>query len=271
MSTVVDKFDSFGELLAYVRNNPHTNGESNEYGSRDWYGQTNSLAEAVQLASDGWHDERATLDKMLATLSEQIGERFSKENRVQLSLVGSGVHMGRFLGGRPDHMVGFRRVATSRHGRIVKVVLDYGANSRYGADFMLQRGVTVTALVEVLNVLGLSVELWTETSVKFGEDIHTTLMKIHDPREPMDIDSLMYAIAEPSMLRRLTFSVREMSEYGFARCKRHGYGRSIPITQGEALEADIVVNRMEHGGNKDIVDSPVDWIMQTIRGLGVLD
>ena len=269
MSTVIDRFDSFDELLAYAKKNTH-NGEANT-GDSYFCGGTVDLSNAVQLAYDGWHDEREQLDKMLSTLSEQIGERFSVQNRTMLSVVGSGVHMGRFLGGRPDHMVGFRRVPTARHGRIVKVVLDYGANSKYKADWMLRRGVAVTALVEVLNTLGLSVELWTETSVKFGSDTHTTLVKMHDPREPMDIDSLMYAIAHPSMLRRLTFGVREMSSLGYSKCVRNNYGSSVPITQGEALEADIIINRIEHGGNADMVDSPVDWIMQTIRGLGVLD
>jgi hypothetical protein len=273
MNKVIDKFNSFSELLSYANTSPHLDHHSNT-GSSSFCGGTNNLAEAVKLATEGWHDERDALDRMLRVMQDQIGERFQTVKRSYNSVHGSRVDMGRFLGGRPDHMVAYRKVATTSQGKICRLILDYGANGSTSADDMLKRGVTITALVDLLATMGISIELWGETTVKVGSDqTHTTLVQMHDPREPLDIDSLMYAIAHPAMLRRLTFSVREKwsGKGGASKMSSHGHGTSIPITFAEELQCDVVLNRIEHGGNNDIIKKPVEWIMQTIKGLGLLD
>lgn len=269
MATIIDKFMSFGEMLAYANTDPFLGEESNR-GTASFCGGTSSLKDAVELAQQGWHDERDALDKMLTKLQDQIGERFSKENRSYHSVHGGRVDMGRFLGGRPDHMVAYRKVAMTKQGKICRLILDYGAHGGVPASQMLKRGVTITALVDLLATMGISVELWGETSVKVSKDIHTTLVQLHDPREPLDIDSLMYAIAHPAMLRRLTFSVREKWSLGVNAMSRHHHGNSIPITHADILQADVVLDRIEHGGSNDIIDTPVEWIMQTVRGLGLI-
>lgn len=273
MNKVIDKFNSFSELLAYANTNPHLE-ESSNTGDAIWHGGTTNLAEAVKLATEGWHEERDSLDKMLRVLQEQIGERFQTVKRSYNSVHGGRVDMGRFLGGRPDHMVAYRKVATTAQGKICRLILDYGANGNTPAEQMLKRGVTITALVDLLATMGISIELWGETTIKVGkEQTHTTLVQMHDPREPLDIDSLMYAIAHPAMLRRLTFSVREKwsGEGGVRKMVSHGHGSSIPITFAKELQCDVVLNRIEHGGSDDIINKPVEWIMQTIKGLGLLD
>lgn len=266
---VVDKFDSFGEMLAYAKNAPE--GYEARKGSQ-WFCETESLDEAVKLAEEGWHDERPEVDKLIRALQDQLGERLHKTNRHFVGFAGGGVNMGNFLAGLPNHMNAFRRVPMAKHGKIVRIVLDYGANGMVRTEVMRKRGAVVTVLVDALATLGLSVELWGETTVKIGDlGKHTTLVKLHDPREPLDIDSLMYVIAHPSMLRRLTFGVRELSAFGADAVQRKGHGTSVPITLANELEADIVINRTEHGGDPRVVGKdPVAWVMETIQGLGVL-
>lgn len=270
---VIDRFASLYEMTRYVENNPHTDASSNKDSSWVDGGSTKSLADAVRFADNGWTDVRPEIDKMLHEVQEQVGERFSQVTRVQIGLAGGGVHMGRFLAGRPDCMVGFRRQPSARHGRIVRVVYDFGANGNTDQSVMLKRGSIVAVLIDTLATLGLSVELWGETTVDIGDKgKHTTLVSLHDAREQLDINSLAYAVAHPSMLRRLSFAVREMSEFGCDVVTRHGHGRSVPITMAQELEADVVINRIEHGGNSDLMmRDPAGWVLSTIRGLGVLD
>jgi len=270
---IVDRFASLWEMTRYVENNPHTGYSSNKADSWVDGGRTANLADAVRTADEGWTEVRPQIDKTLAEVQEQVGARMEKVSRTVVGLAGGAVDMGRFLAGRPDCMVGFRRVPSARHGRIVRIVYDYGANSRVSAAEMLRRGAIVAVLVDTLATLGLSVELVGETTVKIGrEDTHTTLVNLHNATDPLDINALAYAIAHPSMLRRLTFAVREMSEFGADTIARSSYGESKPITMAEELQADVVINRTEHGGNTRLMHSdPAAWVVSTIRGLGLID
>ena len=269
MSNVTSKFDSLREFIDYAEGNPLDNRGSSDNDDSHFTGGTRSLAEALGMARNGWDAVRPEVDKMLATIKESFGERFAKVNRTKVGIAGGAVHMGRFIAGRPDHMVGFHRMPSTRHGKVVRLLVDYGANANTPASEMRKRGCTLTVLVDALATLGLSVELWTETTVKMGNKSHTTLVKLHDSREPLDINDMMFALAHPSMLRRLTFSVRERA-MTMATCRSTSYGSSVPVTQAEALESDVVCNRIEHGGNNALmVSDPVAWILQTIEGLGV--
>lgn len=268
MKNTLSKFDSLRELIDYAADNTDTRTSDD----RDPYfaGGTDSLAHAVNMARNGWDAVRPDVDKMLSEIADSFGERFAKVNRTVVGYTGGAVHMGRFLTGRPDHMVGFRRMPSTRHGKVVRLIVDYGANGNTPAANMQKRGCVLTVLVDALATLGLSVELWGETTVKVGASgSHTTLVKLHDSREPLDINDMMFALAHPSMLRRLTFSVRERA-MGAAKMYTNGYGQSTPITHADNLEADVVCNRIEHGGSDALMmRDPVAWILQTINGLGV--
>jgi hypothetical protein len=267
MTNRLSKFDSLREMIDYAADNKNT-GDSNT-DDMSFTGGTRDLAHAVDVARVGWDAVRPDVDKMISEVADSFGERYAKENRSVIGYTGGAVHMGRFLTGRPDHMIGFRRMPSTRHGKVVRIVVDYGANGNTKAEKMQKRGAVLTVLVDALASLGLSVELWGETTVSFGTTDHTTLVKLHDSREPLDINDMMFALAHPSMLRRLTFSVRER-EMSTTKCHMHGYGRSKKITRAEELEADVVCNRLEHGGTDALMESdPVAWILQTIKGLGV--
>lgn len=272
MKKVIDRFDSLADMADYAKGNPHTDASSNKKDRWVDNGLTSSLDEAVTVAHNGWTDARPEIDKILNEVKEQLGERLSHATRTFYSVAGGAVNVGRHLAGMPNSMVAFKRVPSTRHGRVVRIVYDYGANGSTPASEMLLRGATIAVLVDTLSTLGLSVELNGETTVKIGDnDTHTTLVRLHDAREPMDINNLSYAIAHPSMLRRLTFAVREMSEFGLRKINAASHGRSIPITLADELEADVVINRIEHGGStRDMLRDPAGWVLQTIQGLGVL-
>lgn len=269
---IIDRFNSLSDMVDYALSNPHTHADSNKKSAWVDNGLTDSLEHAGTVAREGWSDVRPEIDALLNKVQEQVGERFARETRIIPSVAGGAVNIGRHLSGRPDSMLGFKRQPSTRHGRIVKIVYDYGANGNTPASDMLKRGAVIAVLVDTLSTLGLSVELNGETTVKIGElGTHTTLVRLHDAREPMDINSLAYAIAHPSMLRRMTFAVREMSEFGERNVDRNGHGNSTPITLADELEADVVINRIEHGGNASLMLSdPAGWVLSTIKGLGLM-
>lgn len=275
----MDKFESLQDLYDYA--NVETLDDQSSRTDDTVFTETKSFAEAFNLAVGGWDAVRPEVDALLETVSESFKERFAQVSTVRIGMQGSAVHMGRFVAGRPDCMIGHRRLPSTRHGKVVKVVVDYGANAGTPAKDMLARGVVLTVLIDALSSMGLSTEIWGETSVTMGKTglglanktrVHTTLVKMHDATEPLDINNMMFAMANPSMLRRMTFAVRELCEFGLNACRSASHGQSIPITQADDIEADVVANRVEHGGNnRDMVSDPAGWVLQTIRGLGLID
>jgi hypothetical protein len=120
--------------------------------------------------------------------------------------------------------------------------------------------------------MGVGIELWFESSISGTDNkTYSTTCKLHDSNQPLDIDNVMFALAHPSMLRRLVFSVQEQSE--FQRNQRAtrggGYGTPAPLGLGKVIDFDVTVERLQH--TDSIVTSPLEWIVDKITGLGLAD
>lgn len=265
----MDSFDSLGEMIRYAETNP-------EFGSSDKNGRdftmTDSFAQAATLARHGWHDVRPNVERLMNSLTEKIGERIDFAQIANYSVSGSIVDMGRYMTGEPECMLEFATEPCERMGRVVRIFVDYGANAGHSVDHFLKRGSALLALIDSLTKLGVSCEVYGETSVTGSRDkIHTTVVKLHDARDPMDVDALMFTLAHPSMLRRLTFAVREMSDCHKAIGAYSGgsYGSSTKMRFARQQQPDVCMERTEHGAGLMMSD-PVEWVCQTITGLGLL-
>lgn len=264
----MDKFESFGEMLAYCKTNPEFG--MSEHGDYS-FTHTADFAEAYNLAKNGWHDVRAEVEQMLDTLTERLAERLDLAHVTNYGVSGAIVDMGRYMMGDPECMMEFVQEPAERMGKVVRLFVDYGASASYEAEFIRKRGVVILALVDTLNRLGVSCEIWGETAVRNGETIHTTVTRLHDATEPMDIDTLMFALAHPSMLRRMAFCVREMSSVAKQiGAKRGGsYGSTIHTEYAKAYGADVRMERLESRTHTCMTD-PVEWVMQTVNGMGLV-
>jgi hypothetical protein len=265
----MDKFGSFGEMLAYCNTNPQFG--MSEHGTRE-FTMTDSFAEAYELARSGWHDVRPEVQTMLDALTDRLAERLDMAHTTQYGVAGAIVDMGRYMQGDPECMMEFVTEPQARMGKVVRVFVDYGASGSFSAEFIRKRGIVLLALVDTLGRLGVSCELWGETAVRGGGKTHTTVTKLHDATEQMDIDTLMFALAHPSMLRRMAFCVREMSSVANAIGAKQGggYGSTVHTKYAQVYGADVRMERLESYASKCMTD-PVEWVMQTITGLGLVE
>lgn len=265
----MDKFDSFGEMLAYCKANPNF-GQS-EYGDES-FTLTRDFAEAYTLAKDGWRDVRPEVERMLESLSDRIAERIDLAHVTNYGVSGAIVDMGRYMMGDPECMMEFVQEPAERMGKVVRLFIDYGASGSYEAEFIRKRGIVILALVDTLAKIGVSCEIWGETAVRGGGVTHTTVTKLHDATEQMDIDTLMFALAHPSMLRRMAFCVREMSSVANdISAKRGGsYGSTVHTEYAKVYGADVRMERLESRTHTCMTD-PVEWVMQTVSGMGLLN
>lgn len=264
----VSEFGSLGEMIAYATAVKCQWADEVEAA---WSGGTKSVAEAANLAVKGWHDVRPEVDREVAAVAEQLRDRLEVAFQTRHDIVGGVVDVGRFAAGMPDCMLDFVPEPSARIGKVVRLFVDYGASGRFNPSYIRRRGVIVLALVDALKTLGVSVEVWGESAVtgRRGE-VHTTVVKLHDATEPLDIDSLMFALAHPSMLRRLTFAVRERATKEHNANIGQGMGATRKMLFAKEYGADIYMERLEDAAH-NMLSNPVDWVMQTVTGLGLVE
>jgi hypothetical protein len=156
-------------------------------------------------------------------------------------------------------------------GRVVKVLLNGSCSWRVTAETIQARGALACALVETLNKLGVGIEVWIENCTYSNNNLHSMLVKLHSSEQRLDIDNLMFAMAHPSMLRRISFSVMERSDWPEARkIIGGGYGQAHNVQMADFLSADVTIDKLEDATGDPIQDG-VKYIMSTVRGLSLID
>ena len=259
----LDYFESFGDMLAYA--NANTRKKQSDSGDQS-FTETANYAEAHKLATEGWHAVRPEVERVMSQLSEQIDNRLDMVSELEYATSGGAVDVGRWLTGEPECMFSFVPMPNERMGRVVKIFIDYGASGSFSAEFIRQRGIVLCALVDTLQKMRVACEVWGETAVSYGHNqIHTTVVKLHDATAQMDIDELMFALANPSMLRRITFSVRELAGCG----ANHSYGGTIHTEYAVQYGADVRIERLKESYGT-MMENPVEWVVSTIQGMQLI-
>jgi hypothetical protein len=185
-------------------------------------------------------------------------------------VVGETPDIGRFLTGEPECMMMPMYQPIARHGRVVTILVDMCASASINPEQIQARGAAIVALIETLQIIGHTVELWAEVSTKSAGkgDVVTTLVKIKSPSEYIDDDHLMYVLAHPSLLRRHCFAQWETPKHAWERfASEGGRGTPKPATQGEAIGADVIVHGPRHGD--PVITSPAEWVKMALKSLGL--
>jgi hypothetical protein len=261
----IEYFNSFGEMYNYAKDNAEP--KSSNGNSEEWAG-TKSLAKACDLARNGWTEIRPEVDDLLGDLTERLADKLDSLYKPMYDFGGAYVDMGRFVEGDPECMVTFQAVPEGAMGRVIKIAVSGTASASIDPEHIKKRGVAIISLVDTINKLGFGVELWWDSTIDY-EGRHCTAVKLHDSADTLDINSVMFALAHPSMLRRLTFSVMEQSSKAKEQNVGGGYGS--PSTMGivEAFDFDVTVEKLQDGMG-DIVRNPMAWVMTTLKGMDII-
>ena len=269
----VERWESLGDLVRYAGDNPNPR-SSDKRTDNTWSG-SQSLAEAVDLCLTGWHDIRPQVDEIFGQMEEHINMAFGDVFEMCYDISGDSVDIDRFVHGEPEHMLEYVTVPSGRMGRVVRVLVNGAANCHVRPEYIRNRGAIVVALLDVLNKLGVGVEVWLESATLdhyHTNLLHSQLCKVHSSEERLDVDNLMFAMAHPSMLRRIGFSILEKTDWQPARklaIEGGSYGQAHAVTQAENIQADIVIDRMEDATGDPVTDG-VKFIMSTIKGLSLI-
>ena len=107
---------------------------------------------------------------------------------------------------------------------IVKIYADIGATASTNASAMIRKGSAIVALIDQIEQSGQRVELIAcqRTDTKDYEyDEQRIFITVKRADEVLDLDRIAFALAHPSMLRRVCFRIMEFTYSGYVS----GYGR----------------------------------------------
>lgn len=276
----IEEFGSLAEALEYAGKNPDPSASdrpSNYFGGDNWAGKTTDLADAVRLGLLGYDEIRPEVERMFAELESQLAERLEVAFQTRFDYTGGVVDVGRFLSGEPECMIDFVPEPSARMGRVVKVIVNGICSASVESKRIIKRGVVVCALIDAIHKLGMGVEVYAEfptNSVAINDKqgkVHTFLVKLHSSEQLLDINNLMFGLCHPSMLRRISFSVLEQTKWEPAEALiKSGYGYPSALEMAERVGADVKCEMLQSGKDEYESKSPVDWVMSTLSGLGVI-
>lgn len=256
-------FDSWGEFLDEIESNPpsHPLSGQSRSGSYD-FTRTNTFEEALKLARTGWAEHRVEVEKIAADLEFSVGEGLRNSFDIVSDVSGQEVNVGAYLSGEPECMFEFSPVKVSKPGRVITIVVNGSIGGGVEVSELVKRGAAVTALVDLLERLQHSTEVYLEFGKsEVGTNLvkTSTLIKLKAAAAPLDLDLLMFATAHPSCNRRLMFAFSE---------KHHSIGSSsygLPprqCWQAERVGANIILDGVDLG------ETAESWIKQHLTEWG---
>jgi len=259
------------------RSSEEPNGYSN------WY-QTASLEEALDLYEKGWSisDEIDTLSSPIYTeLSLQI-----EREDINYDVNGNYIDVARFADGEPECWGVFSPtiVDTTGKSRILKVVVCVTASAGVDSEVMKTKGILAATTVKLLEYAGYRCEVVAydcRTNNRHAPSDTTRLetFKIFPVKKAdqfLDESRMAFAMAHPSMLRRICFAIDErynesdstkMQFYRNCEGGCPGYGKVMPVP--EPLRGDIYFDDSYLGFQWSDVDQAKAWVTNRLRQQGV--
>lgn len=269
------EFESWGEFLGYLQEPHTTNSRAHEShdGSAGWAG-TKDFDSALKLATEGWADGYAKIQKLTARFVDQLGSRIEVLEPVY-DVEGSGFDIGLLVEGVPEHWIRFETQLQEGAGQIVRIRLSASCSSAVSAETIFARGAVLAALVELLEIAGHRCEVYVNpidaASERKGAGLRlssSVLFKAAD--QPLDMARLAFAYCNAATLRRFGFYLMEMAPPKYARLADMGYSYASD-SPASAADADLYLGVANHWRDVQWTqpETARAWIVDRLKQFGV--
>ncbi len=238
---------------------------------RQAFNYCNSLDEAVDLTVNGWHAVRQRVDGHLEPIREKLGKVLDQHTERYYDISGYEPCVDRYLAGEVDCMIDDLPIETPHDGKVFTIIVDNSMSWSNDVEDILKRGAAIIALVESFILLGYQLEVWVEATVKGdGQGYLSSLTKICDAGERLDIDTMMMPLGNPDYQRRVVWGTwegcKEGPEFGFpGYCGMHMNG----IHFQERVGASACLFLGDRLADKDMIKDPVGWVLGQLEDQGV--
>jgi hypothetical protein len=222
-------FDSLHSFSSFIETAPKTTSDdasTKEGGDRTEFTGTPTykVADDMMKSATLWNEAHAYIEKIKAKLPtlQGKGTRITFENE----FAGGSVNMGRYLQGKPDTMKRMHRTEASKRGKIVDLYFDPCLSGGIPTSQMMNYGIAVYSFVNTLEQDGYRVNLFVAATNNSKNGYQVCTIKIKDSSEPLEMNSMLYAAAHPSMFRRHIFAYLERMWYF-----QTGHGRVAELSR----------------------------------------
>lgn len=210
------------------------------YNGAKSFTQTNSFDEAVKLLRGGWTDGLRKVAELSEKVTAAIGAP-APEMQMVPDVQGGAIDMGAYLAGEPESMTTWFE-ELGQH-KIVHFVINMAASAGVNANSTLARGAVIAATIDALESAGNRCVVDVLNSVSHTWRF-TTVVRIKDAQDPLDMERLAFAVAHPSMLRRLTFGHYENEEAEARGMIGVHWGYGTPQAIPKQLRGDVNIEKM---------------------------
>lgn len=275
---VARTFDSFTEYVEFGKGErPDRNSGKNastEAGTpkgKSWDLNT-GLQGALELAEAGWSDVRDEMEAMTNDIASRVQQVTRLTLMPRMDVVGVAVDVGAYMTGEPECMVLPELKQMPTDSPVVTLAVNVAASCSVDAKDLRKRGAVILALVEVLRIVGIPAEIWMLMEVTQGAtDSFTHAVRLLATDQPIDTDEIAFALAHPAAFRRIGFAAMEReTEVDI------GWGYGIPRKDPSSWTTEVLRPTVSVGGGRsgdgnlgEIITKPVDWILETLKGLGL--
>ncbi len=194
---------------------------SNDTHDGGWYG-TETWTESVKFARFGWPRGAEQLEKLSLQHTEWM-HAHTQRDRWLLDVQGDEIDIQRYLDGDPEHMLVRHLAAGKRKGRkYIHIAVNVAVSCGVDGSEVTKRGAVLGGFVYALEQYGYRIALTIYSSVtSWQSNMVSVIVPVKGYSDRFDIDTLAYALVNPSMFRRTIFAVEEalppaiVNEFGF--------------------------------------------------------
>lgn len=266
----IREFESFSEFLAWLENTRPSCQSLHECASRDnnaHFRGTKNWEDAVRLATLGWDEGTKEVAKFSSPIIESIGSKIQRED-IYHDVEGIGIDIGRYLDGEPECWQRIEETTIEGKGnKILKLAFNITGSGGITHDVLIARGGAVAALIELLEYAGCRVEIWGMfRSEDYSGEIEARI-RLKQADQNIDMPHLAFALAHPSMLRRLGFAFIERMPANLVKSKVSG---SYGSPRESAIPRDIYIGAAVYGERQwSSPESAQAWIISKLKEQGV--
>lgn len=274
-----ERYPTWGD---YVRRAAHVStykthacaSQERNHPSDSYWDLRSGFAGAIKLAEEGWPEAEEMVSRLSSALFDQVSSRIERDYPMYDVEGDYSVDMARYLQGIPECVMYLQRTPVDGPERkMIRVVVNGFVSCGVSAEIYKARGAAIVALVNLLEFAGHGVEL----DVVFpmgcsdGPRQVRTWVRVKNADQPVDIGRCAFALAHPSMFRRLQFSVMEQLPPEHARfVGALGGGYSTPLDVYGSDRGDLYISRTGlYDASWSSPAAAEKWVLDQLQAQGV--
>ena len=255
------KYDDYSSFLKHAfKESFSSQKESRSNDDLEWHGGV-TWEQACSLAKSGWIEGMQMIENYRSRITPKLTNSIVRPVPVD-NIHGFAVNVGAFLSNMPECFFDREYEKRNYPGRLFTLVVSCSYSSNVSTDVVIERGSMVCSLVDALEFAGNRVEVICNETTTDGHDKYKNeidmVIKKHD--QALDMSRLAFCLAHPAMLRRIIFSVNELS--GWADISSV-YGYPAEATN----RGDLYIDEIHSG--KISEDDALAWLTEKLKSFGV--